>query len=726
VANAAALPSPYDGNVGDMFIAEDNGGGYVYNGSTYTFVGQIRGPQGATGETGSQGGVGQTGTAGAAATVAAGTTTTGAAGTNASVSNAGTPQNRTLNFVIPRGDTGATGSTGAAGNTGATGATGPAGADGAAGDDGATGATGNTGPTGNTGATGAAGAAATVAAGTTTTGAAGTNATVSNAGTPQNRTLNFVIPRGDTGATGADGATGPAGNTGATGPAGNDSTDDQTLAEVLTQGNTMNTSLNTAGNFIQNGTGQHGLTMLENGGMLLRGNGSSSINGVNFIDFRYTATHKLNTIGALRGSSNFVFSYAVEPNPLVNFEYISSADNIAWPRTSFETGDALIWRGLPATVAAMGSVVALPELFKVETDGQAFFPSAQAAGGGSDGVLYGNSAGRLQKYSNGVPQNLINRTNLDADLLDGQHGSYYYSPANLPAADGNGIYSTSATIPVGRVASAASHTGGTVGRTKLHFAEAGASSSRHTGFQSFAQASDTGVKLDHRVNNVGATLSSSLELSNLVDKSSFSNDTWYYNNAANTVLRGFRFVGDKPAIRVGSASFIDMPAALPAHNNSAWIVDANGSGGKYKPVSYRAAKDRAVTLTNTSFATDAELQLNVPVGNYDVRCKLIFQGENTNSELMYRVSSATTIGNVNAYTSKGESVLTQAFTGNTFGELYRTENAAGVHMIIIEGTLQVFGASTLVAVQRGVLDADDSVTLEQGSFIELTLNTIGL
>ena len=31
-----------------------------------------------------------------------------------------------------------------------------------------------------------------------------------------------------------------------------------------------------------------------------------------------------------------------------------------------------------------------------------------------------------------------------------------------------------------------------------------------------------------------------------------------------------------------------------------------------------------------------------------------------------------------------------------------------------------------MAVQRGVLDADDSVTLEQGSFIELTLNTVGL
>jgi hypothetical protein len=58
-------------------------------------------------------------------------TITGAAGSNASVSNTGTPQAAVLKFTIPRGDTGAQGPQG---NTGATGATGPAVADGDKGD----------------------------------------------------------------------------------------------------------------------------------------------------------------------------------------------------------------------------------------------------------------------------------------------------------------------------------------------------------------------------------------------------------------------------------------------------------------------------------------------------------------------------------------------------------------------------------------------------------------
>lgn len=125
-----------------------------------------------------------TGTPGAAATVAVGTTTTGAAGSSASVTNGGTSSAAVLNFTIPRGDTGATGATG------------------------------------STGATGPAGSAATVAVGTTTTGAAGTNASVSNSGTSSAATLDFTIPRGDTGATGATGATGPTGPTGPTGATG--------------------------------------------------------------------------------------------------------------------------------------------------------------------------------------------------------------------------------------------------------------------------------------------------------------------------------------------------------------------------------------------------------------------------------------------------------------------------------------------------------------------------
>lgn len=87
---------------------------------------------------------GPTGPAGPA-TVTIGQTTTGAAGSDASVTNTGTASNVILNFTIPRGDTGETGPTG------------PTGAQGPQGPQGATGLTGETGPTGPTGPEGPAG-----------------------------------------------------------------------------------------------------------------------------------------------------------------------------------------------------------------------------------------------------------------------------------------------------------------------------------------------------------------------------------------------------------------------------------------------------------------------------------------------------------------------------------------------------------------------------------------
>ena len=68
-------------------------------------------PRGEKGEPGKDGLNGE----GIAATVEVGTVTTGAPGTNASVTNVGTEQRAILNFVIPRGDTGASGEEGSAG-----------------------------------------------------------------------------------------------------------------------------------------------------------------------------------------------------------------------------------------------------------------------------------------------------------------------------------------------------------------------------------------------------------------------------------------------------------------------------------------------------------------------------------------------------------------------------------------------------------------------------------
>lgn len=122
-----------------------------------------QGPQGTTGATGSQGpagatgptgATGNTGPAGQAATVAVGTTTTGAGGSNAAVTNSGTSSAAVLNFTVPQGiqgTAGAQGPTGSQGPTGATGATGQTGSQGAQGPQGNPGATGATGPTGASG-----------------------------------------------------------------------------------------------------------------------------------------------------------------------------------------------------------------------------------------------------------------------------------------------------------------------------------------------------------------------------------------------------------------------------------------------------------------------------------------------------------------------------------------------------------------------------------------------
>jgi hypothetical protein len=97
VANPAALPLTGN-NTNDARVVDSDGDLYIWGGSSWTSVGQIVGPQGATGPTG------PTGITGAASTVTGPTGPTGAAGAASTV----------------------TGPTGATGPTGSTGPNGPA------------------------------------------------------------------------------------------------------------------------------------------------------------------------------------------------------------------------------------------------------------------------------------------------------------------------------------------------------------------------------------------------------------------------------------------------------------------------------------------------------------------------------------------------------------------------------------------------------------------------
>ena len=83
-----------------------------------------QGPEGPAGQDGARGSDGQDG---AAATVAVGTTTTGEAGTQASVTNSGSASAAVFNFTIPKGEKGGKGDTGPQGPQGDPGPQGPKG-----------------------------------------------------------------------------------------------------------------------------------------------------------------------------------------------------------------------------------------------------------------------------------------------------------------------------------------------------------------------------------------------------------------------------------------------------------------------------------------------------------------------------------------------------------------------------------------------------------------------
>jgi len=129
VATVGDLPP--SGNPNDAYIVQAGGDLYVWDGSAWTSVGQIVGPQGPTGPTGQTGATGPTGAVG-------NTGPTGPTGPAGEVGNFG-----------PTGATGPTGPTGPQGDNGTTGATGPTGPQGVQGESGTIGPTGPTGPQGD-------------------------------------------------------------------------------------------------------------------------------------------------------------------------------------------------------------------------------------------------------------------------------------------------------------------------------------------------------------------------------------------------------------------------------------------------------------------------------------------------------------------------------------------------------------------------------------------------
>ena len=167
VTQKEQLATAYNHAMSDAVTTTD-----VVNSAVATYVeankAALKGDKGDKGETGANGKDGVT------PTLRVGSTSTGNAGTNANVTMTDSNNVYTLNFVIPKGEKGDNGTKGA---------------DGAKGADGIT---------------------PTLKVGTVTTLAAGSNATVTMSENNNEYTLNFGIPKGNKGDTGASGSGGEA------------------------------------------------------------------------------------------------------------------------------------------------------------------------------------------------------------------------------------------------------------------------------------------------------------------------------------------------------------------------------------------------------------------------------------------------------------------------------------------------------------------------------------
>ena len=156
------------GDTGAKGDKGDKGDPFTYADFTAEQLAALKGAKGDKGDAGAKGANGVT------PTLRVGSTSTGNSGTNANVTMTDSNNVYTLNFVIPKGDKG------------------------------------DAGVKGQDGAKGADGVTPTLKVGTVTTLAAGSNATVTMSKNNNEYTLNFGIPKGNKGDTGASGSSGEA------------------------------------------------------------------------------------------------------------------------------------------------------------------------------------------------------------------------------------------------------------------------------------------------------------------------------------------------------------------------------------------------------------------------------------------------------------------------------------------------------------------------------------
>jgi len=229
-----------------------------------------------------------------------------------------------------------------------------------------------------------------------------------------------------------------------------------------------------------------------------------------------------------------------------------------------------------------------------------------------------------------------------------------------------------------------------------------------------------GFALVSRQSSGGVTESASLQLKVGDDFSTFTNDTWYYNNNDAGIFRGINWARPKPGIRVGITGFVDLPDVVPTENSSTWLVDAGGGNGRFQAISAPKRKVRTTTTTRTSTTLVADPILrhdDIGVGLFRFRIVLRYTGTTTATDLVYSIDRVFTISDFSFIRSDQTGlvgVANFAYTANV------TATSAGdSHVVILEGTFHNSIATNDIFLKWGTNGGGGSVSMIRGGTFEL-------
>lgn len=132
---------------------------------------------------------------------------------------------------------------------------------------------------------------------------------------------------------------------------------------------------------------QNSRVVIDDSGNITTGVTSSANGGSEAFSIKYITGQKLNILSSARGTSAWSIGFCVKPSSVDINTFLSTADNVPWPRGALLVNDTLKFYTATAQATPVGSTIAMTEVLRTTTSGDLLLTS------GTGGLGYGSGAG---------------------------------------------------------------------------------------------------------------------------------------------------------------------------------------------------------------------------------------------------------------------------------------------------------------------------------------------